>query len=223
MPNTTAITRLDTVIKLLDLSNGHYSEEGVRTYQRLLALRDKWKNRTLDNAFPQSDDLKNRLIASGTTDLSGLISVLDKFEENAWDSNKLQAWSESFCMEVIYAMKNPTINEFANFIQISSPNAAYKVNSLIRKGYLKKIQSRRDKREYYLKVTQKYLDYYNVSSSYVSDVLAKVKESMTDEEWHDFHHVLGIINREQMRDVPTYKADRAQEIREIEADEAKQQ
>lgn len=130
---------------------------------------------------------------------------------------------ESFCMEVIYAMKNPTINEFANFIQISSPNAAYKVNSLIRKGYLKKIQSRRDKREYYLKVTQKYLDYYNVSSSYVSDVLAKVKESMTDEEWHDFHHVLGIINREQMRDVPTYKADRAREIREIEADEAKQQ
>jgi DNA-binding MarR family transcriptional regulator len=123
---------------------------------------------------------------------------------------------ESFCMEVIYAMKNPTINEFATFIQISSPNAAYKVNSLIRKGYLKKIQSQKDKREYYLKVTKKYLDYYNVSSSYVADVLAKVKETMTDDEWHDFRHVLGIISREQMTDVPTYRADRAQEIREIE-------
>ena len=72
MPNT--ITRLDTFIKLQDLSKGHYSDEGVRTYQRLLALRDKWKNRALDNAFPQSDDLKNRLIASGTTvSVNGLI------------------------------------------------------------------------------------------------------------------------------------------------------
>ena len=41
---------------------------------------------------------------------------------------------ETFCMEVIYAMKRPTINEFANFIKISQPNAAYKVNNLIRKG-----------------------------------------------------------------------------------------
>jgi hypothetical protein len=31
---------------------------------------------------------------------------------------------ESFCMEVIYALKRPTINEFASFIRISQPNAA---------------------------------------------------------------------------------------------------
>ena len=106
---------------------------------------------------------------------------------------------ETFCMEVIYAMKNPTVNEFASFIQISSPNAAYKVNSLVRKGYLKKIQSTRDKREYFLQVTQKYLDYYNISMSYVDRTLAKVRASMTEQEWHDFDHVLGIIAREQMK------------------------
>lgn len=44
----------------------------------------------------------------------------------------------------------PTVNEFASFVQISPPNAAYKVNSLIRKGYLKKVQSQEDKREYRL-------------------------------------------------------------------------
>ena len=107
-------------------------------------------------------------------------------------------------MEVIYAMKNPTVNEFASFIQISSPNAAYKVNSLVRKGYLKKIQSTRDKREYFLQVTQKYLDYYNISMSYVDRTLAKVRASMTEQEWHDFDHVLGIIAREQMKDVPQF-------------------
>ena len=41
---------------------------------------------------------------------------------------------ETFCMEIILALKEPTINEFASFAHISSPNAAYKVNSLIQKG-----------------------------------------------------------------------------------------
>ena len=72
---------------------------------------------------------------------------------------------ETFCMEVILALKEPTINEFASFVQISSPNAAYKINSLIQKGYVEKIQSPHDRREYHLRPTQKYLDYYNISSS----------------------------------------------------------
>ncbi len=114
---------------------------------------------------------------------------------------------ETFCMEVIYAMKNPTINEFASFIQISSPNAAYKVNSLIKKGYLKKIQSKKDKREYFLQVTDKYMNYYNVSNSYVQDVLAKVREIMTPEERSDFRRSLDIISSEQMKDVPAYKSE----------------
>jgi len=115
---------------------------------------------------------------------------------------------ESFCMEVIHAMKNPTINEFSRFIQISSPNAAYKVNNLIKKGYLRKIQSTKDRREYYLQVTQKYIDYYNVSTSYVDSVLKRVEERMSDEEWKEFGHICELISEEQMRDVPQYKADR---------------
>ena len=68
---------------------------------------------------------------------------------------------ETYCIEIIHAMGNPTIGEFASFIQISSPNAAYKVNSLIKKGYVRKVQSEDDKREYHLEVTDKYFDYYN--------------------------------------------------------------
>ena len=45
---------------------------------------------------------------------------------------------EAFCMEIIYALNHPTVNEFALVTNISSPNAAYKVNNLIKKGYLKK-------------------------------------------------------------------------------------
>ncbi|MDO5650341.1 MAG: MarR family winged helix-turn-helix transcriptional regulator, partial [Gallicola sp.] len=60
---------------------------------------------------------------------------------------------ENFCAEAIYALNEPTINELAEFINISQPNAAYKVANLVRKGYIKKVQSTQDKGEYKLLVT----------------------------------------------------------------------
>ncbi len=69
---------------------------------------------------------------------------------------------ETFCMEVIHAMQMPTVNEFASFINISPPNAAYKVNNLVKKGYLVRIPSEVDKREVYLKPTEKYENYFNI-------------------------------------------------------------
>ena len=48
---------------------------------------------------------------------------------------------ESFCMEGIMAMGEPTIAEFSRMMGISTPNAAYKIGSLVKKGYVEKIQS----------------------------------------------------------------------------------
>ena len=70
-------------------------------------------------------------------------------------NNRLSA-TEAFSVEVIYAMKGPTIREFADFVNISQPNATYKINSLVRKGYINKVNSASDKREYHLEVTQKF-------------------------------------------------------------------
>ena len=65
----------------------------------------------------------------------------------------------------VQALGSPTVNEFATFMRISPPNAAYKVNSLIKKGYIRKVQSSDDRREYHLEITQKYIDYYNISTA----------------------------------------------------------
>lgn len=99
---------------------------------------------------------------------------------------------ETFCIEIIYAMDNPTVSEFAAFIQISSPNAAYKVNSLIKKGYLRKVQSENDKREFHLEVTEKYLDYYNISNSYVDEVVNRIKNRFDGKELELLEEVLKI-------------------------------
>ena len=67
--------------------------------------------------------------------------------------------AEIFAAEAIRALGSPTVNEFADFMHVSTPNAAYKINSLVRKGYVEKTRSAQDKREYLLHVTQKYETY----------------------------------------------------------------
>lgn len=61
---------------------------------------------------------------------------------------------ETFCMEVIMALGNPTVAEFSNLMHLSTPNASYKINNLVKKGYVEKVQSSTDKREYHLHPTK---------------------------------------------------------------------
>lgn len=115
---------------------------------------------------------------------------------------------ETFSMETIMALGKPTVNEFASFMCISSPNAAYKVNSLIRKGYLRKVQSEADHREYHLEVTQKYIDYYNISVSYLEEVMERIARRFTPEECGRLEAMLEIVSHELMPEVqiPDVKA-----------------
>jgi len=108
---------------------------------------------------------------------------------------------ETFCMEIIYALKNPTINEFARLANLSGPNAAYKVSSLMKKGYLRKVQSQEDRREYHLEVTEKYLDYYNISYQYVGIVIDRMKDRFSKEELEVIERVLTVMKDELMTEI----------------------
>lgn len=108
---------------------------------------------------------------------------------------------ETFSMESIQALRSPTVAEFAAFMRISTPNAAYKVNSLIEKGYLRKIQSQRDRREYHLEVTQKYIDYYNISAAYISQVMDRILERFTPQESAALEKMLEVVGQELMPEV----------------------
>lgn len=99
------------------------------------------------------------------------------------------------------ALEEPTINEFASFVNISSPNAAYKVNSLIQKGYVEKIRSNQDRREYHLRPTQKYMDYYNISTGYLHTVMERINKRFTAEEVRQLDRFLQIVGSELMPEV----------------------
>ena len=108
---------------------------------------------------------------------------------------------ETFCMEAIQALGSPTVNEFATFMRISPPNAAYKVNSLIRKGYIRKVQSPDDRREYHLEITEKYIRYYNISSAYMVEVMERISRRFTPAECSRLEEMLTIVSQELMPEV----------------------
>ena len=116
---------------------------------------------------------------------------------------------ETFCMEIINVLGSPTVNEFANFLHISAPNAVYRINNLVQKGYVKKERSPRDRREAHLSVTQKYVDYYDISHRYVRTVMERIKNRFTPQEVQKLEEMLQIIANELMPEVPLEKMGRS--------------
>ena len=108
---------------------------------------------------------------------------------------------EVLCVETIYSLGRPTINEFASFAKISPPNAAYKINSLVKKGYVRKVQSQEDKREYYLEITDKYRKTYGVTYDYIGTVMQRIRQRFSPEEVKELEEILGVIDDELMPEV----------------------
>ncbi len=124
-----------------------------------------------------------------------------KFFERVKERETSLTTVETFCMEIIYSINNPTVNEFAKVANISSPNAAYKINNLIKKGYLRKVQSEVDKREFHLEVTEKYMNYYNITYSYIGQVMERLQERLTPEELSTLEKILNLMSDELMPEI----------------------
>ena len=105
---------------------------------------------------------------------------------------------EAFSVEVIHELHEPTIGQFADFLNISQSNATYKVNSLIKKGYIEKQNSSTDRREYHLILADKYYRYTGLMRNYVSDVTRRIEENFSKEDVAKFASMLRKISDELM-------------------------
>lgn len=105
---------------------------------------------------------------------------------------------EAFSLEVIKMLDEPTVGRFADFLNISQSNATYKVNSLIRKGYLERQHSATDRREYHLILSEKFHSYLDLFSSYELTVMSRIKERFPPEDVACFDRMLAVISAELM-------------------------
>ena len=107
---------------------------------------------------------------------------------------------EAFSLEIIKMLDQPTVGQFADFLKISQSNATYKVNSLMKKGYLERQNSSVDRREYHLVLSEKYYHYEALLSSYVHTVIGRIEERFGEDDLQRFDEMLSIIGNELMDD-----------------------
>lgn len=140
--------------------------------------------------------------------------MLDENFEKVYDKFKLQFYRkvfelvrerdgslsamEAFSLEVIKMLDSPTIGRFAEFLNISQSNATYKVNSLIKKGYLERENSTSDRREYHLVLSEKYYNYIGLLTSYQQIVMERVKERFPPDVIERADKMLEIVSEELM-------------------------
>lgn len=105
---------------------------------------------------------------------------------------------EAFSLEVIQMLNTPTVGQFADFLNISQSNATYKVNSLIKKGYLERQNSQFDRREYHLILSEKYYNYIGLLSSYENTVTQRMIDRFPPEDIAKFDEMLRVISQELM-------------------------
>ena len=107
------------------------------------------------------------------------------------EGDEMLSSSEYLCLECIYLMGKPTITEFANFLDISAPNATYKVKQLIKKGFILKEKSEKDKREFLLAPTEKFFQLYHQKEE--SAVVEDVKSNLDKKESKRFDKILRLL------------------------------
>ena len=105
---------------------------------------------------------------------------------------------EAFSLEVIYMLGQPTVSQFADFLNISQSNATYKVNNLIKKGYLERQNSTVDRREYHLILSDKYFAYMDIYANYELTVMRRVMERFPEEDVACFDRILQVMSAELM-------------------------
>ena len=141
-------------------------------------------------------------------------SMLEKHFMEVYDKFKLQFYRrvfdlvreregslsamEAFSLEVIHMLGEPTVGQFADFLNISQFNATYKVNSLIKKGYLVRQNSASDRREYHLVLSEKFHNYIDLLSSYQLTVMERIKERFPAEDVACFDRILAVMSAELM-------------------------
>ena len=98
--------------------------------------------------------------------------------------------TEAYAVDVIYLLGRPTITQLAETLGISQPNATYKVNNLVNKGYVIKTVSEDDKRECHLSVSDRFYKYYGNSTDFIQAAAEVLEKQYSPEELAQFSSML---------------------------------
>ena len=103
--------------------------------------------------------------------------------------------TEAYAADVIYLMGTPTVSAFADTLGISQPNATYKINNLVSKGYAVRAASDADRRECRVSVGDRFYSYYNTDYPFIAESIENLKKLYTPQELALLERMLDDMNR----------------------------
>ena len=98
--------------------------------------------------------------------------------------------TEAFAADVISLLGKPTIKQFSDCLGISQPNATYKINNLIAKGYIEKLPSDGDKRETRVHACNKHFAYCGGQNDFIADAVRRLEAECSQEELEVFEKMI---------------------------------
>ncbi len=98
--------------------------------------------------------------------------------------------TEAYAADVIYLMGAPTVSAFADTLGISQPNATYKINNLVSKGYAQRSGSDADRRECRVTVGERFFSYYNTDYPFMEEGLDSLQRNYSAGELALFERMI---------------------------------
>ena len=102
--------------------------------------------------------------------------------------------TEAYAADVIYLLGSPTVSTFAETLGISQPNATYKINNLVSKGYAVRTASDADRRECKVSVGDRFFSYYNTDYPFIAESVDKLKKNYSEKELELLERMLDDMN-----------------------------
>lgn len=109
-------------------------------------------------------------------------------------------YTESMIVNIIDSLEEPTVNKLVGILNVSQPNISYKINTLVSKGYVRKVKSKDDGRKFILKLTERYEAYKETAFAFTDEVMENLKDSLTSEELENIYKSLRLI-RDEMKKI----------------------
>ena len=103
--------------------------------------------------------------------------------------------TEAYAADVIYLLGDPTVSAFADTLGISQPNATYKINNLVSKGYAARGANDADRRECRVSVGDRFYSYYNTDYPFIAESVEQLKKNYTPQELELLERMLDDMNR----------------------------
>lgn len=97
-------------------------------------------------------------------------------------------------LNIISCKENCTVSMLSEILNITKSAVTIKVNELVTKGYLKKIQSKSDKRIHYIKLSDSMQNIFDDYDNFIYRTFDKIKSMYNEEQINNFCEIMNFIS-----------------------------